>query len=156
MRLLQHGAFLGRVGFVQDGRPRIVPVNYLAETPDAIVFCSVEGSKLAALAAGAPVVFEIDEQRPLYHAGWSVVVHGTAEEVSDPDELERLRRGPLHSWAGPGRGRWIRIRVEEVAGGKSPRRDPSDAGDLRRGSRGGPDGRQLATLPPDAQSPAAG
>lgn len=116
-RLLQHGAFVGRVGFIQEGRPRIVPVNYLAETPDSIVFCSMEGSKLSVLAqGGAPVAFEVDDQRPLYHAGWSVVVHGTAEEVTDEKELDRLRRGPLHSWAAPHSGRWIRIRVEEISG----------------------------------------
>jgi len=120
LRLLQHGAYVGRVGFVQDGRPRIVPVNYLAATPDEIVFCSAEGGKLATLAAGAPVVFEIDEQRPLYHAGWSVVVEGTAEEITDAAELERLRRGPLRSWAAPGSGRWIRIRVAEVSGRRIP------------------------------------
>jgi len=119
-RLLQHGAFVGRVGFVQGGRPRIVPVNYLAERPDSIVFCSVEGSKLAALAGGAPVVFEVDDLRPLYHAGWSVVAHGTAAEVTDERELDALRRGPLRSWAAPRGGRWIRISVEEVSGRRIP------------------------------------
>ncbi|HXA29446.1 MAG TPA: pyridoxamine 5'-phosphate oxidase family protein [Candidatus Angelobacter sp.] len=118
--LLQRGAFLGRVGFVHDALPHIVPVNYLAETPDSIIFCSAEGTKLSALSGGAPAVFEIDEQRPLYHAGWSVIVRGRAEEITDPTELDRLRRGPLHSWAVPGSGRWIRIRVDEISGRRIP------------------------------------
>jgi uncharacterized protein len=122
IELLQRGAFVGRVGFVRDGRPDIVPVNYLAETPDAVVFCSAGGTKLSALTAGAPVVFEVDDQRPLYHAGWSVVVHGTAEEITDERELEYLRRGPLRSWAAHGSGRWVRIRVEEITGRRIPER----------------------------------
>ncbi|HEV7679807.1 MAG TPA: pyridoxamine 5'-phosphate oxidase family protein [Candidatus Dormibacteraeota bacterium] len=118
--LLQRGSFVGRVGFIHDGRPHIVPVNYLAETPDTIVFWSMEGTKLSALAGGAAVVFEVDDQRPLYHAGWSVIARGTASEVTDPHELERLRRGPLRSWAASAGGRWIRIRVDEVTGRRIP------------------------------------
>lgn len=46
-------------------------------------------------------------------------MHGLAAEVTDPDELTKLRRGPLQSW---GRkdvdeaDHWIRIPVEEISG----------------------------------------
>lgn len=119
-QLLQRGAYVGRVGFVLDGQPHIVPVNYLAERPDEVVFCSLEGTKLGALSGGLPVVFEVDDQRPLYHAGWSVIVRGTADEITDEHQLDRLRRGPLHSWAAPADCRWIRIRVEEITGRRIP------------------------------------
>ena len=118
--LLQRGSFVGRVGFIHDGLPHIIPVNYMAETPDSIVFWSMEGTKLSALAGGAPVVFEVDDQRPLYHAGWSVIARGTAAEITDPQDVERLRRGPLRSWAASEGGRWIRIRVDEVTGRRIP------------------------------------
>ena len=115
MKLLQMHSYVGRIGFVVDGKPLILPVNYLAED-DSIVFCTEPGTKLSAIGGGAPVVFEVDDSRPLYHAGWSVVVKGVAREISDPDELETLRRGPLHSWATRATEHWVRISLDEVTG----------------------------------------
>jgi nitroimidazol reductase NimA-like FMN-containing flavoprotein (pyridoxamine 5'-phosphate oxidase superfamily) len=49
--LLQMHAYVGRVGFVVDGRPLILPVNYLADD-DSIVFCTAPGTKLSAIGGG--------------------------------------------------------------------------------------------------------
>jgi nitroimidazol reductase NimA-like FMN-containing flavoprotein (pyridoxamine 5'-phosphate oxidase superfamily) len=117
--LLQLHAYVGRLGFVVDGRPLILPVNYLAGD-DSLVFCTDPGTKLSAIGAGAPVVFEIDDSRPLYHAGWSVVVKGTARQVTDPDQLDELRRGPLHSWATHSTAHWVRVSFDEVTGRRIP------------------------------------
>ncbi len=119
IELLQLHAYVGRVGFVVDGRPLILPVNYLADD-ESIVFCTEPGTKLSALGTGAPVVFEVDDSRPLYHAGWSVLVKGTAREITDEDELEALRRGPLHSWATRSTQHWVRISLDEVTGRRIP------------------------------------
>ncbi len=113
-RLQRHG-FVGRVAFVVDGRPMIMPVNYLADS-DALVFCTAEGTKLSALRGGASVAFEVDDSRPLDHSGWSVIVAGTASEITDPEELEWLRRGPLKSWAVSPSARWIKVTYEHVSG----------------------------------------
>jgi nitroimidazol reductase NimA-like FMN-containing flavoprotein (pyridoxamine 5'-phosphate oxidase superfamily) len=115
LRLLQFKAFLGRVGFLDGGRMQITPVNYLADEK-GLVFCSGPGAKLSALRHGAPVVFEVDEGIPFEHSGWSVVVHGTAQEITDPTELEYLRRGQLKSWAMPPTEHWIRIDIQEISG----------------------------------------
>lgn len=112
---LRHHGFVGRLGFVAGGRPMILPVNYVAED-EAIVFCTEEGTKLSALSGGARVVFEIDESRPLYRSGWSVVVSGEAREVSDPSELARLRQGPLKPWAVSPSAHWVRVTVDEISG----------------------------------------
>jgi uncharacterized protein len=113
--LLQLHAYVGRIGFVVDGQPLIFPVNYLADG-DSIVFCTEPGTKLSAIAAGAPVVFEVDDSRALYHSGWSVVVTGTAHEITDEGQLDELRRGPLHSWATRSSAHWVRISIEEITG----------------------------------------
>jgi nitroimidazol reductase NimA-like FMN-containing flavoprotein (pyridoxamine 5'-phosphate oxidase superfamily) len=115
VELLQGHAYVGRIGFVVDGRPLILPVNYLADD-DSIVFCTEPGTKLSAIGAGAPVVFEVDDSRPLYHAGWSVVVKGSAHEVIDEGHLDSLRRGPLHSWATRSSEHWVRVSIEEITG----------------------------------------
>jgi nitroimidazol reductase NimA-like FMN-containing flavoprotein (pyridoxamine 5'-phosphate oxidase superfamily) len=78
---LQRQGFVGRVAFIVDGRPMIVPVHHLADR-DAIVFCTGEGTKLSTLRGGASVAFEVDDRRPLDRSGWSVVIEGTASEIS--------------------------------------------------------------------------
>jgi nitroimidazol reductase NimA-like FMN-containing flavoprotein (pyridoxamine 5'-phosphate oxidase superfamily) len=108
--------YLGRVGFVsRAGRPLVLPVNYVVDG-DSVVFSTAAGSELGAMSLGAPVAFEIDEIRALYHAGWSVLVQGTAHPVTDPEEVARLRRGPLRSWARGARERWVRISIDEISG----------------------------------------
>jgi uncharacterized protein len=117
-RLQRHG-FVGRLAFIVDGRPMIMPVNYLADR-DALVFCTGEGTKLSALRGGAAVAFEVDDSRPLDHSGWSIVVEGTASEITDPAELKRLRSGPLKSWAVRPTAHWIRVTYEHVSGRRIP------------------------------------
>lgn len=113
--LLQFHAHVGRIGFVVDGQPLIFPVNYLADD-DSVVFCTEPGTKLSAIAGGASVVFEVDDSRALYHSGWSVLVKGTAHEITDESQLDEIRRGPLHSWATRSTAHWVRLSIEEVTG----------------------------------------
>ena len=119
MELLQLHSYVGRIGFVISGKPLILPVNYLADD-DSIVFCTEPGTKLSAVSRGASVVFEVDDSRPLYHAGWSVIVKGTAQEITNEEELDALRRGPLHSWATRSTEHWVRISIDEVTGRRIP------------------------------------
>jgi nitroimidazol reductase NimA-like FMN-containing flavoprotein (pyridoxamine 5'-phosphate oxidase superfamily) len=119
LRLLQDKSFVGRVGFLADGRLTVLPVNYLAED-DAVFFCTAQGTKLSALHSGAEVAFEVDSSQPLYHSGWSVLVNGTAEEVTDSAELDRLRRGPLKSWAVPASQHWVRVSIDTISGRQIP------------------------------------
>jgi nitroimidazol reductase NimA-like FMN-containing flavoprotein (pyridoxamine 5'-phosphate oxidase superfamily) len=117
--LLQRHGFVGRVAFVIEGRPMILPVNYLAGA-ESLVFCTGEGTMLASLGPGATVAFEVDDSRPLEHAGWSVVVEGTAAEVTDEEELTWLRRGPLKSWAVRSSAHWIRVTYTHLSGRRIP------------------------------------
>lgn len=119
LRQLQFESYVGRVGFILDGRPVVLPVNYIADA-DAVYFCTSPGTKLSAVAAGAAVAFEVDASRPLYHSGWSVLVGGTAHEVTDPEELQSLRRGPLRSWAAPSAEHWVRISIDTISGRRIP------------------------------------
>jgi hypothetical protein len=40
--------------------------------------------------------------------------------VTDPQELEELRRGPLKSWATPESEHWIRISIDQISGRRIP------------------------------------
>jgi len=117
--LLAHRRFLGRLAIVADGRPLIFPVNYIFDN-ESVVFCTASGTKLNVIADGADVAFEVDDSQPLHHSGWSVLVQGHAEVVTDPEEVARLQRGPLRPWAKGTRANWVRISVAEISGRRIP------------------------------------
>lgn len=105
-------AFLAKVGVM----PLIIPVNYVVDE-DTVVFRSDAGSKLSAAILGAPVAFEVDgDHDEKNQTGWSVVVHGHAEEVTDPIELARLEQLPLAPWAPGAKAHYVRIRPGEING----------------------------------------
>jgi uncharacterized protein len=120
IELLAHHRFVGRLGFMIDGRPIILPVNYIF-ADNSVVFCTAGGSKLTAVADGADVAFEVDDSVPLHHSGWSVLVRGHAEVISDPGAVERLRRGPLRPWAKGTRVNWVRISLDDISGRRIPK-----------------------------------
>jgi nitroimidazol reductase NimA-like FMN-containing flavoprotein (pyridoxamine 5'-phosphate oxidase superfamily) len=119
LELLTKHRFLGRIGVVVAGRPLIFPVNYIADA-ESIVFCTAPGTKFDAVRRGADVVFEIDNHDPLHHSGWSVLVKGRSQAVTDKSELARLRTGRLRPWVRGARINWIRIRIDEISGRRLP------------------------------------
>ena len=108
LRLLRSDV-VGRIGFVNHGSPTVLPVNYTMDG-EHVVFRTAPGSKLAAVGRD-PVCFEIDAFDRDAHTGWSVVVHGRLEEVTNhqPAELGRLRSTGLSPWLPAGRDHWLRI-----------------------------------------------
>jgi len=119
IELLAHHQFVGRLGLVVDGRPMILPVNYIFDT-DSVVFCTAGGTKLNAVVSRADVVFEVDDSSALHQSGWSVVLRGQAEVITDPEQVERLRHGPLRPWARGTRASWVRISLDEISGRRIP------------------------------------
>lgn len=121
LKLIREHGFVARIGFVDDGGPQIRPVNYLVDRDrDVVAFCTTGESALGRLPPGTPVVVEIDQTRPLYNAGWSVIVRGRLRRVEDPTEVRRLAGGPLHSWAQPSSPLWIEVPIEEITGRRIP------------------------------------
>ena len=99
---------LGRVTFVDDLGPMVLPVNFVVDR-QMLVFRTGSGTKLDVARSGGRVAFEIDGTDAATQTGWSVVVRGEAVEVTDPAELSRLRRLPLDPWAPGTRNRYVRI-----------------------------------------------
>ena len=95
--------------------PSIVPVNYLLDD-DKVVIRTDAGSKLAAALRGAPVAFEVDGVDETHQAGWSVVVRGHAEEVTDAGKLAELRQTPLLAWHPGPKSHYVRINASQVIG----------------------------------------
>ena len=104
---------LGRVAVADfNAAPHIVPVNFLLDG-DAVVFRTGYGSKFRlAVLRGAPVSFEVDGVDPGQRTGWSVLVQGSATELT-ADDASRLR---LEPWAPGLKSHWIRIAAESITG----------------------------------------
>ena len=82
LELLRH-ARIGRVVLSVDCLPVALPVNFTVDGDD-VVFYTNTGAKTDAALAGQVVSIEIDDIDPVYHTGWSVLVTGVAEIVTDP------------------------------------------------------------------------
>ena len=105
---------VGRVAVCSE-QAGVFPVLFALLDGD-VVFRTAPGEKLIAAALHREVVFEVDSYSLRTKTGWSVNVHGPAEEIVHPDELERARALELQPWAGDARDRYVRIRAREVTG----------------------------------------
>lgn len=112
--LLRENHF-GRVAVDDGDGPVVLPVNYVLDR-GGVVFRSDEGTKVDAALRGSPACFEIDAMDERTRTGWSVVVRGTIREVTDPDDLVRLRRLPLEPFAGGDKPRYLRMQVSDISG----------------------------------------
>ncbi len=100
-----------------DGPPVIRPVNYLFDKPSqSVVFRSASGSKFHALLRSADAAFEIDGIDEWSRTGWSVIIHGVTDEVSNTSEINRLDRLGLEPWAPGSKRHWMYIRAWTVSG----------------------------------------
>lgn len=115
LRLLAAHSF-GRLAVAMD-TPVIRPVNYLFDEPSqSVVFRTADGSKFHALLVAANAAFEIDGIDPGSRTGWSVIIAGMTEEVTNLSEVRRLDALGLKPWAPGHKPRWMRIRAWTVSG----------------------------------------
>jgi uncharacterized protein len=109
------GERLGRVAALDDRGPVVFPVNFVLDR-HMVVFRTDEGTKLDVACRGSRVAFEIDGTDTATRTGWSVLVRGEAIEVTDPDELARLRKLQLDPWAPGAKTHYVRILPAALTG----------------------------------------
>jgi hypothetical protein len=110
---------IGRVVVSVPGwdHPMIRPVNYLFdESSQSVLLRAALGSKLHALLGSARAAFEVDGTDTAGRVGWSVIILGVCEEITDTAELRRVEALGLEPWAPGTQGHWIRIRLNTVSG----------------------------------------
>jgi nitroimidazol reductase NimA-like FMN-containing flavoprotein (pyridoxamine 5'-phosphate oxidase superfamily) len=112
--LLEPGG-IGRVGFTSASRIMMLPVNF-AVTLNTIIFRTAPDTLLA-LHADARVSFEADHLDDARHEGWSVLVHGHAQQVTDERAVIRLEdQLNLEPWAPGARDVYVRIVPTRITG----------------------------------------
>ena len=106
---------VGRIVYTRQALPAVELVNFTLDDGD-IVFRTDSGGKLAAATRGAVVAFEADSIDTVAQAGWSVTVIGYSQAVTSLEEIRRLERTGLASWAPGKRDHFIRIATTMVDG----------------------------------------
>lgn len=111
---------IGRLAITDGRTPGIFPVNYVLDGED-VVFRTDAGTKLD-VGPRARACFEIDAFDRTTHSGWSVVVTGRLEEVTDYDARtwKRVRSLPVEPWAGGAKPHWMRLVAERITGRRIP------------------------------------
>jgi nitroimidazol reductase NimA-like FMN-containing flavoprotein (pyridoxamine 5'-phosphate oxidase superfamily) len=115
---------VGRLAVSVDALPAVFPVNFAIASEDVVFRCTV-GTKFAAATMGSVVAFEVDSFDAGEEEGWSVLIQGVAEEVTDPTDQAALAALPLVSWGlGDAADRFLRIRTTLMSG-RRIRRSPA-------------------------------
>lgn len=86
-----------------------LPVNYVLHDR-TVAFRTDPGTKLTGATLGK-VAFDIDGIDLLYHEGWSVLVTGLGEDITEGADLwsRAIRAEALSPWAAGERRYWIAI-----------------------------------------------
>lgn len=104
---------IGRLVYTEHALPAVRPVNFTV-WDHAILIWSMPGTK-AQILRNDVVAFEVDDINYRTGTGWSVVVLGKAEVITEPDELAELA-----AVTPPPTARYtdhvIRIQIEQVTG----------------------------------------
>ncbi|MEV0533553.1 pyridoxamine 5'-phosphate oxidase family protein [Kitasatospora sp. NPDC050463] len=106
---------VGRIALPVEPGPAVFPVNYTVDGASVVFRTATRSS--AAPDDGAPVSFQVDRIDDHLGEGWSVLILGEAQHVTDADEARRLSKLPgITPWAGGDRPLWVRIRADEITG----------------------------------------
>lgn len=112
--VLLREALVGRLAVSVDDAPDIFPVNHVVDH-GTLVFRTAEGTKLSA-AVGHRVAYEVDGYDPTTGQAWSVVVKGTAKEMTALYDVIDTMALPLFPWHAAPKPRIVRIEPHEVSG----------------------------------------
>ena len=101
----------------------ILPVNFVVDRDidgHSIVFSTSEGDKLDAVRGGRTLTFEVDDVEPALRTGWSVLVIGRGEVITDPAQVHRIEQLQLAPWVSLPDRVFVRILAAEITGRRLP------------------------------------
>ncbi|MFE3107256.1 helix-turn-helix domain-containing protein [Kitasatospora indigofera] len=106
---------VGRVALSTPEGPQVLPVNY--RILDGTVLYRTAPQSGAAAAVGKQVAFEVDQLDEAFGVGWSVLVTGTAHQVTEADAMQWFgKHADPQPWVGGRRDIWVRIRPSRITG----------------------------------------
>ncbi|MEE1787399.1 pyridoxamine 5'-phosphate oxidase family protein [Streptomyces sp. SP17BM10] len=106
---------VGRVVYTEHALPAVLPVSF--EVVEGRLLLAVRrGSATARGLDGTVVAFQADLLDPVTRTGWSVLVHGRANAVGDPEQVRRALRSGLRPWVGDPEPMYFALVPELVSG----------------------------------------
>jgi nitroimidazol reductase NimA-like FMN-containing flavoprotein (pyridoxamine 5'-phosphate oxidase superfamily) len=106
----------GRVAFLLDDAPMILPITYRAVEPGGRLLLALRTRPENVIDRdGAPVAFEIDGIDAVQRQGWSVVVRGTLHRLWSGIEWVREQFDP-HPWLTADRDAWLLVEPLTITG----------------------------------------
>jgi nitroimidazol reductase NimA-like FMN-containing flavoprotein (pyridoxamine 5'-phosphate oxidase superfamily) len=105
---------VGRVVFVDRGRPLALPVNFVC-SGRSLLFRTTE-AMVESIAANSIVTFEVDQIDEAMSQGWSVLATGHIRRLRSEDELRKLRDLHVEPWAGGAREHGVQLDPYEISG----------------------------------------
>lgn len=107
---------VGRIGVSIDSLPAIIPVNFIA-IAGSLIFRCAGTSRLFRASHGSVLAFEVDDYDTEGSFGWSVLVRGFSQEITDEEELGIARSLWLEAWPlGERADRYIALPLTVVSG----------------------------------------
>ncbi|MGW4383957.1 pyridoxamine 5'-phosphate oxidase family protein [Kitasatospora sp. NPDC004531] len=100
---------LGRLARTGPDGPVVRPVGYLVHDRTVLYRTDPAGVLAPGAGGGADAAFEVDRADPELREGWSVLMVGPLDYVTEPALLAELPRPPAH-------GRWVRLTPTTVTG----------------------------------------
>lgn len=114
LRRLREGS-VGRIAFIVDGDPVVLPVNYRLAEPTSGPILAVRTRPGTVIdQAPASVAFEIDSIDQIHHQGWSVLVRGELTHAT-PNSPKFRELYDSHSWVAD-RESWLLIEPWAITG----------------------------------------
>lgn len=106
-------ARFGRLATMDDEEIEITPINFVA-SDRKLYFRTARGAKLFRLTLTGKVALEIDKVSG--DRAWSVVVRGSARQLTDSGELERAQSLDLKPWLDTEKIEFVEIEPTRVTG----------------------------------------
>jgi hypothetical protein len=106
-------ARFGRIATMDGDEIEITPINLVADD-GKIYFRTAKGTKLLHLVLNEHVAVQVDQAQG--GEAWSVIVRGTARQLTDPEETDRVDELPLRPWVGTTKLEYVEVAPTKVTG----------------------------------------
>lgn len=107
-------AHFARVGWTGSTGPVVIPVNYVVHERSLWIRTSAY-SAMAEEVDESLIAVEMDDIDAETHAGWSVLLRGSAAVIYHDHQVPEAVRD-LHPWASGARPLWVHLVPEHVSG----------------------------------------
>lgn len=106
---------IARIALINDGLPEIFPVNFVPKF-GTVLFRTGPGTKLDALREGSAISLEADGFNRYGTVAWSVILKGSPEFVTQPEDIQEAIEAGLSPWQPGAKDILVRVTPTEISG----------------------------------------